>query len=83
MPATFHRIPEVGNAHFPSPPSYPSQRSAVMANNTVVTPQPLAGTGGPQHAMGDDVDIFCRTLAVSLSMNNFRILSTASFDDSS
>jgi gamma-glutamyltranspeptidase/glutathione hydrolase len=32
--------------HFPSPPPYPSQRSAVMARNMVATSQPLAGQAG-------------------------------------
>lgn len=31
---------------FPSPPPYPSQRSAVMAENMVVASQPLAGQAG-------------------------------------
>ncbi len=31
---------------FPSPPPYPSQRSAVMADNMVVASQPLAGQAG-------------------------------------
>ncbi|MCP4182181.1 MAG: gamma-glutamyltransferase family protein [Hyphomicrobiales bacterium] len=32
--------------HFPSPPLYPSQRSAVLANNMVASSQPLAGQAG-------------------------------------
>lgn len=32
--------------HFPSPPPYSSQRSAVMADNMVVASQPLAGQAG-------------------------------------
>ena len=32
--------------YFPTPTPYPSQRSAVLANNMVVASQPLAGQAG-------------------------------------